>query len=396
MTDQLYWHDPYQRRFQARVVESLVWEGNPAVVLDATCFYPTSGGQPHDLGTLNDIPVVDVVEADERIIHVLARPLTDQTVQGEIDWARRVDHMQQHTGQHILSRAFMDLLDADTVSFHLGEESSTIDITQEALTEKELVRVEDRANEVVVANYAVTACEHDKADVEAMHLRHAPKLSGRIRIVDVEGVDRCPCGGTHVRATGEIGLIHIRGWERRGDVARVEFLCGERALRDYRQRDRTLQTVALELSVGVDEVPEALARLQEAESEARREMRSLRTRLLDAELPRLAEAMETVDGIRLLARVLESYDAGNMRYLAQQLTDEPGRVVLLGVTDPSPQFCFARSEDVDMDMGALLREAAGPYGGRGGGRPHMAQGGGVSADDLSRVLADARARLVNA
>jgi alanyl-tRNA synthetase len=393
LTQHLYWEDPYQREFDARVIETSEMDGHSAVVLDKTCFYPTSGGQPHDLGTLNGVAVLDVVEMDGRILHVLSESLTTADAHGMIDWSRRFDHMQQHTGQHILSAAFERELDGATVSFHLGSESSTIDVALPALSPEQVARVEKLSNRIVMENRAVITREYAPKETAPLPLRKPPQVGGPIRVVTVEGFDVCACGGTHVRTTGEIGAIHIRGWERRRGATRVAFLCGWRAVRDYQAKDRSCQALASALSVGTSEVVEAMDRLIEAEQAARRQSNDLRQRLLDCELPQLAGEAERVGGMRVLCRVLQGYDAGNMRYIAQHLCQEPNMVALLAVTSPSPQVCFSRSQDLDIDMAQLLREATAPYGGKGGGRPHSAQGGGVAAQDLERVLDDARKRL---
>ncbi len=395
-TESLYWADPYRCEFDAAVVKRLVVEGRPAVVLDRTCFYPTSGGQPHDVGVLNEVPVVDATERDEQIVHVLAGPLEAESVHGVIDWDRRYDHMQQHTGQHILSQAFERELGASTVSFHLGEGESTIDVTVSELGVQEIERVEDAANELILTNCAVRVREHDREEARSLARRDIPEGLERVRIVHVGDYDRSACGGTHLRSTGELGLVHISSWQPHGDHTRVTFLCGRRALSDYFFKDRICQEVADRLSVAVKEMSEAVARLEEAERAARREARDLRARVLDLELPRLLAEAETVEGVRVLERLLEDHDGGNMRYIARNLVEEgEGVVVLLAVTDPGPQICFARSRDVSVDMPRLLRDAAAPYGGRGGGEPHIAQGGGMAADDIPQVLSRAREELVS-
>jgi len=393
LTRKLYREDPYCKTFEARVVETTSLDGRPAVILDATCFYPTSGGQPHDTGRLNGVPVVDVVEKNGQIVHALAEPLSQDVARGEINWDRRLDHMQQHTGQHILSRAFEVELEAETVSFHLGDESSTIDLAIPDLDEGAAERVEELANRVVIENQPVQVSEHDEAEVQALPLRKAPAVEGRLRVVRVGEFDVCACGGTHVRATGEIGLIHIRRWERQRGQVRVEFLCGGRALRDYRRKSRLVLQLAGDLTVGMDELPEAVARLVEAEKTARRQAENLRKGLLNAEIPIWRAEAEMVGEWRVFHRVLEDYDAADMRYLAQRLVEWPDMIALLAVDDPSPQLCFARGEDVSLDMSRLLREAVAPYGGRGGGRPHLAQGGGISPAELQSVLERARAAI---
>jgi len=393
-TLRLYRDTPYRTEFDAVVIEALAWESKPAVVLDATCFYPSSGGQPNDLGTLEGIGVLDVVEEQDRIIHVLEAPLTSSRVHGVIDWPRRFDHMQQHTGQHVLSGAFDTLLQAATVSFHLGADSSTIDISAAALEREDVARVEDLANRIVFENRPIVVQEYDESEIASLPLRKAPAVHDKIRVVSVQGFDASACGGTHVAMTGEVGGIHIRRWERRRAQTRVEFLCGWRALRAQRASNAICQALAAQLSVGIGELPERISRQIEAEQGARREIARLREKLVAYDASRLIGEAVVVNGMRILQRVLEDYDANHMRYLAQGITQqEPGMVVLFAVAEPAPQVCLACSADVDQDMAALFKEVMTPRGGRGGGQPHMAQGGGVAQDQLREVLQAAFVRL---
>ncbi len=397
-TERLYWADAACTRFSATLLATVTHDGRPAAVLDATCFYPTSGGQPHDTGLLGEVPVVDVVEEDDRIVHVLARPLdrpVGTRIDGEVDWERRLDHMQQHSGQHLLSAAFSELLGAATVSFHLGTEVCTIDLDREALTEADSARVEERANAVVLDGRPMLAREYDEDEALALPLRKAPVVHGRIRVVTVDGFDASACGGTHVSSTGQVGPIHIRRTERRHGGVRVEFLCGGRALRDYRARDALVQGIAGALSVGVADLPAALTRLQDADRSAGHALEAARKELLTARVEVLAAGAETLpNGWRLVCQVLGGLDAPAMRVAANTLIARPGTIALLAVADPSPQVVLARSVDVDVAMGALLREVLSLHGGKGGGAPHMAQGGGVAAEDLPEVLAEARRRVI--
>ena len=393
VTTRLYRADPYRRAFEATVIAQERIDGAPAVVLDATCFYPTSGGQPHDTGTLNGVPVVGVEEADDRILHILASPLPLGPVHGVIDWSRRFDHMQQHTGQHILSQAFERVLGAATVSFHLGTEMSTIDLALAELDWGAAAQVEDLANAIVAENRPVSVQEYEEGELSAELLRRLPTVEGRIRIVTIADFDACACGGTHVRATAEVGGIHILRWERRRDQVRVEFLCGGRAWRDHHRKERMLQSLTARASVGWDELPAAWDRLTEAERAARKELEALRDRLIALELPHWAGQAEALGPYRVVSQVLEGYNAAHMRYIAQQLTQQPGVIALLAVREPAPQLCFTRSADVALDMAQLFREVTAPYGGRGGGKPHFAQGGGVAASELAAVLSAARDRV---
>ncbi len=393
MTERLFWLDPYQRCFEARVLRRTVVDGHPAVVLDATCFYPTSGGQPHDTGRLNDIAVLDVIESGPEILHVLAQELHEDAVRGVVDWERRWDHMQQHAGQHILSAAFERALGAQTLSFHLGPEASSIDLDLPTLSPEALDEVEDLANQVIMEGRPIEVAQYDETAIAAVPLRKPPQVKGLIRVVSVSGWDNSACGGTHPCKASEVGLVHVERWESHRGGSRVTFLCGLRALRDYRHKSRLVRALAACSSVAVDELPTAWERLEEAVAEAQREAARLRAQLLAWQAPALAAEAEQVGPWRLVCRLLPESDSGEMRQLATQLAQGPGMLIALGVQRPAPQFCLARSADVDLDMVALAAELAAPYGGRGGGRPHLAQGGGLSEEGLSLILQDARRRL---
>jgi alanyl-tRNA synthetase len=383
----LYYEDPYLTEFAARVVERRTWDGHPAVVLDRTAFYPTSGGQPHDTGRLNGAHVVAVEEDPEgRVVHVLDRPLEGDEVQGRVDWARRFDHMQQHTGQHILSQACWQVLRAETVGFHLGDEASTIDLDVAGLDLGALERAEALANEVVFQDRPVRAAFFSEAEVAALPLRKPPAVRGEVRVVQVEGFDSSACGGTHVRRTGEVGPIAIVRVEHRGQESRVHFLCGHRATRDHRQRIRITSVLMAALTVGLGDLPDAVARLQEDLRAARKEAKDLRERVLDAETEALLAAAPQVGEWKVVRHLLPEGEATTLKWMAQRLTARPGVVALLALGGDRGQLAFACSEDIPLDMAALLREVTRAVGGGGGGGPRLAQGGGFAGARAAEAL----------
>ncbi len=398
MTERLYYTDAYLNTFIAQVVERLDWEGQPAVILDRTAFYPTSGGQPADHGTLDGIPVVDVLvrETDAAMIHILSRPLPDDQneVHGEIDWQRRFDHMQQHTGQHILSAAFEQMLQADTVGFHLGADVSTIDLNVARLAPEAIWPVEEAANQVVWENRPVTVRiipqEMLPAVVEetGMSLRRPPAVSGPVRLVTVADFDINPCGGTHVAHSGEIGIIKIVRLDYRGDTTRVEFLCGHRALRDYRAKNDIIHHLSGMLTVGYWELTQAIERLQAESKHWRHKARQLRRKLLPLEAEELAQGAQHIGAYRVIRRVWEASEdisPEDMRGIARSLAQHHDLVALLAtVSDERIHFCFTCAEGAEVDMVAILRNVIAPLGGRGGGRSHLAQGS-APVTDVSRV-----------
>jgi alanyl-tRNA synthetase len=384
MTERLYYTDAYCTHFSAHVVERLAWDNHPAVVLDRTAFYPTSGGQPADRGTLGGVVLLDVVvrEDDHAVLHVLnhALPDGDVEVEGVLDWPRRFDHMQQHAGQHVLSAAFEQLLDADTVGFHLGAEMSTIDINVPRLALDRVRPVEELANRVVWEDRPIGVRFVGPDELAELPLRRPPAVDGPVRIVDIATFDVNPCGGTHVARTGEIGLIKIVRLEYRGDQTRVEFLCGGRALRDYQARNQVIHRLMALLTVGHTELDQAVERLQAEAKQLRQELRKARKRLLTAEASELAETALVHESYRVVRRVWEQREPGELRALAQELAQRPDVVALLASAGERTHLCFARAEGVDLDAAALLQEACARLDGRGGGRPHLAQGSAPAAD----------------
>lgn len=395
MTIRLYYEDSFCTEFDARIVGSVEGKkGTVGVLLDRTCFYPTSGGQPCDHGMLDDQPVFDVTEQDGQVIHWVAGRVSGPVVHGRILWPRRFDHMQQHTGQHILSQTFLRLLDAQTVSFHLGEEACTIDLDRAVLEAGEAERAEDWANEIVFADRPVLTRFITPGEIPALGLRKPPVVQTDIRIVEIEGFDRSPCGGTHCTRTGQVGPIAIRKWERRGQETRVEFLCGWRAVRDYRWKTATVNALALAFSVKDREMAEAVQRLIEEAADSRRQLQRLREELLTMEAARLLAAATVEKGIRIISQVFAEREVPEVRKLASLLVVEPRTVALLGIAGEQARLVFARSADVPTDMAALLKQACQAFGGSGGGQPHLAQGGGLPGDRIEAVLDMARRMLI--
>ncbi len=384
-TERLYFADPYIAHFTARVVARGERGGRPAVALDRSAFYPEGGGQPADVGTLNAIAVLDVQVEGGIVWHTLAQALEADEVAGELDWARRFDHMQQHHGQHLLSAAFEQLDGFRTVSFHLGVMASTIDLATAALTAEQASAAEELANQVIWEDRPVLARFVTQEELAALPLRKPPVVEGRVRVVSVPDFDHSACGGTHPRATGGVGLLHIRRWERRGDVMRVEFVCGGRALHDLRWKNAALGRLAGSLSVGAQEIEAAVARLHEAEERSRKRLEALTGQLIGYEAQELVRGADLVGIVRVVRRVFEDRSLDEVRSLAKEIADG-GCLALLGLRAEKAQLIFARAEGMTVDCGALLREALAPLGGRGGGQATLAQGGVPDATKIEAAL----------
>jgi alanyl-tRNA synthetase len=387
MAERLYYSDAYCTAFDARVVERLTLADSPAVVLDRTAFYPTSGGQPHDTGTLNDVAVVEVMEREEdhAVIHRLGAPLSDDDVHGAVDWPRRFDHMQQHTGQHILSQACVQAADADTVSFHLSGDYSTIDLNRN-LDDDGIARAEALANQIVFEDRPVVARWVTPAEAAALPLRKPPAVLDSIRIIQVEGFDWSACGGTHLARSGQAGLIKVTRGERRGSETRLTFLCGGRALAHYGLLNALTRDLALSLTVGVEELPQAVDRLQGEARTLRKERDRLNESLLDHEAAALANSAQAIGQVSVVRSVFEARAVDEVRRLATRIVAQPGHVALLGLRGEKAQLIFARAADLSYDMRPLLKEACRLVGGGGGGGPELAQGGGPNAAHLDEAV----------
>lgn len=407
MAERLYYSDSFLTRFSARVVDirelsrtdgQSIWQ----VALDRTAFYPTSGGQPFDLGTLHAVSrsgavlqvPVEAVEEDGHgeIWHHTLKPLLAGTeVSGEIDWTRRLDHIQQHSGQHLLSAAFAREAAATTVSFHLGETVSTIDLAVDVLDASTVQRVERIANTWIAEDRPVTVrsvtLEEAQSLLAAGEVRKLPARDGAIRMIEIEGYDLNACGGTHVRSTGQIGGLLIRGVEKVRQRLRVEYVCGLRAVAAARQDFETLTHAASLLSTGRAEVPAGIDRLLNETKSAAKERQKLRTELAGYHVARLAVEDQVEHHLRLVRRVFSDRDTDYAKLLASQLiATVPQTVALLASTAQEPAFVvLARSSDLNLHAGNLLRESLASFGQRGGGSAEIAQGQ-IAKEQLNALL----------
>jgi alanyl-tRNA synthetase len=396
MSDRLYYADPSLASFDAHVSDirevsrtegRSLWQ----IALDRSAFYPTSGGQPHDTGVLTatssggallEAPILAVEEDDQgEVWHTTPKPLLAGTlVRGYVDWSRRRDHMQQHSGQHLLSAVVYRQLGAATVSFHLGEMTSTIDLAREAISPEELERVEDAVNEMIAENRPVTIRTIPRAEAEMLlaagTLHKLPDREGDIRLIEIDEIDVNACGGTHVEATGQIGSLLIRGTERVRQGVRVEFVCGIRAMVTARQDLATLTRTAAALSVGRLDVGDAMDRLLAEGKAANKARQKLTEELAGYQASSLLLELSSQPGRKVLRRTFADHDAGYLKLLASRMIASASQTcVLLASTQEEPaRVIVAASSDARIDCGTLLREALAAYGLRGGGSPSMAQG----------------------
>jgi alanyl-tRNA synthetase len=422
VTERLYYEDSFLQSFTARVVDIReasrtggvsTWQ----IALDRTAFYPTSGGQPCDTGVLTaasrngailEVPIESVEEDEGQenghgIWHITGKPLqAGAAVQGAINWSRRLDHIQQHSGQHLLSAIFARELDALTVSVHLGEAVSTIDLTTGTLAHHSLERVERMANEIIAENRAVTIRTVERAEAERLLaegcLRKLPERDSPIRLIEIADCDLNACGGTHVRSTGQIGSIVIRGTERVSRGLRVEFVCGLRAVSAARHDFELLGRAAAALSTGRNEVPGAIERMQAEAKASAKERQKLREELAAYHGIRLAVEEMIEDNLRLIRRTFADRDRDYVRLLASRVCATVPRTVALFVseeTEPARIF-LACSRDMKLNCGEFLRSALAAHGLRGGGAADLAQGDAAKpeAEKITAAMAvDLRAML---
>lgn len=384
MTERLYYEDCYLREFRARVLDTS--EDGRRVYLDRTAFYPASGGQPFDTGTLGGAGVVEVIDEQERVAHRVDAPLspgevTGSEIIGQINWERRFDHMQQHSGQHLLSAVLEELFRIPTVSFHLGAETSAIDLGAPSLSAGQMEQAEERCAEIVRQARPV-AIAFDEATAD-LGLRKASERAGTLRIVSIEGIDRSACGGTHVRTTAEIGPVFLRKTDKiRGNV-RLEFVCGLRALRQARADFRTLRDISRHLSAPASETPALVAAQIERVKSIEKAVQRMATELALREgKEQWAATAPEADGIRRVTVRGEIDDP--LRVRAQAFCSR-GRAVFLALSQDPPSVLLAASADSGLHAGERVKAAVTAAGGKGGGNPALAQGSLPRGSDLDAI-----------
>jgi alanyl-tRNA synthetase len=395
VTERLHRADPYLLEFDAAVVARREHEGRPAVVLDRTAFYAESGGQPWDTGTLGDARVLAVIEDGPAVLHVLDRPVAEERVKGRVDAPRRRDHMQQHHGQHLLSKAFVEVAQAATVAFHLGAEDTTVDLDR--LVGDEQARAAERlANDVVWQARPVRVESLSASDARAQGIEPPAGLETDIRIVEAEGFDRQPCGGTHPRTTSEVGVVVITSLERYKGGTRVRFVCGGRALEAFARRQQVLSGLTAALSAPLDEITAFAGKLKDDLARSDRRAQALLERALEGDARRLlAEAQghgpaASASSPAVVVATFDGWPPEDLRLLAARIVALAPAVALLASRSAKAHLVFAQSEGLTHDVPALLKAAVELLGGRGGGRGNMAQGGGERVERLDEALAQAR------
>jgi len=399
-TERLYYKDSHLIEFEALVTDKTDRvSGWTAVTLDRTAFYPTGGGQPSDTGTLNGERVLECIDNEnDGVMHVVQgrAPEVGATVKGRVDWPRRLDHIQQHTGQHILSQAFVSLFNAPTRGFRVLHDICEIDVELNNPTNESIERAVELANNVIWEDREITIKSATAEEAAELPLRKDPARAGDLRLIEIEDFDLTPCGGTHAFRTGEVGMIVVRTWERAKGLTRIEFAAGIRALADYRRANRTARAVAALFSASRDDAPNLSAHLLEENKELRHRVRHLEAIAASVEAEELWQTTApATDGARIVSQILAGRDPESLKHVALALITHPKTIALLGSHDKeTARLVFARSEDLTGDMNALMREACAILDGRGGGKADLAQGGGKNVDRLAAALERVSAALM--
>lgn len=382
MTERMYYDHAYLTQFDAQVIGCRPHGENYDVLLDRSAFYPTSGGQPFDTGRLGDAEVIDVNVIDGEVWHTVTAPLTvGETVHGSIDWARRFDHMQQHAGDHMIAGALHRLMGGVTIGLHVGDEISTIDVAMPEgvtrISDEDIRRIELDVNEHIQRDVPIRCWFPDEEELKSLPLRKKPTVSEHVRIVAIGDDEMVACGGTHPSTAGQIGLVKIVSVAPARGKMRVAFLAGQRALKDYFRCHEVAHAAAEQFSTGMENLTGSIAAMQERMRSAEFELVKMRRERLMGQAQSLVDEAELLPGgARLVAQFVEA-DAMLLRELASKLIEQPGVIALLGAKNGDQAiYVFGRSADVDVNMGTLLRDSARPLGGKGGGRPDFAQGGG--------------------
>ncbi len=389
-SDRIYLKDPYLIEFPATILRTFPHGTHHAIILDQTAFYPTSGGQMHDTGTINGIEVIDVIEQDDEILHIVTSPLDVGRAECKINWQRRFDFMQQHTGFHILARSFLIVTGARTLSSHLGEQISTIDVDLKEINQEQIQAVEDLAQQIIFEDRQVKAYWAKLAEVDKNRLRKELVEREEMRLVEIEGFDVDPCGGTHVSSTGQVGLVKIIRWDKIRGYLRFEFYAGWRAVRDYQKKWGINLRLSNLLSTGEDDFVISVEKLQTDLKDLIRKIKKLSEQNILYEAEALVREAQK-QGTKIIVQLFDSRDLSEIRYLAKQITQSAEVWALFGLSDDKAHLIFARPSNSDYNLNELVKQLAHLIEGRGGGRPDFVEIGGSKKSGLEQALNSARA-----
>lgn len=391
-TKRLYFDDPYQIEFESKVLDREILEGQPVLILEQTCFYPESGGQLSDKGSINGVRVTQLLQREGEILHVLEQEVLADSVKGNVDWDTRFDHMQQHSGQHVLSQSFLKTLDGGTCSFHLGIDVSTLEIDIREISAEDVEEVEHLANQIVFENREIKSYFVPEDRIQDVPLRRPPQKAGQIRVVEISGFDHSACGGTHLHNTGEIGFIKVLKWDRIRSNLRFEFICGKRALGDYILKNRILNQIAARFSVSKDAVLPSIEKLSVELKEQKRKNKKMQTKIIQEEAEEFIQNAEK----GIIKSLFTERTVEEIRQLALSIIRKPGLVVLFGLkAGEKAHVILAHSDDLEQDMRELLPVVSPLINGKGGGRPSLVEMAGDNPSELAQSLKQAHEFISN-
>ena len=388
MTRRLYCEDSYKITAKSSIASTS--KDGLQLILDETIFYPSSGGQLHDTGTINGVEVLDVWEEHDEIIHKVASPLKISEADCKIDWSRRFDHMQQHTGQHLLTATFEKLYQAPTLSFHLGKAYTTIDIRISKLTTEICEQVETEVNDTIWKNLAVKVYQVPQGQRNQIPFRKPPQVEGSIRVVEIDSLDYSACGGTHVRSIGELGLLKITDFESYKGMYRVSFVCGKRALLNYQVLQRTIHSLKRTLAVPVPELTRKTEMLLETQTTQAKQLKKFSEQLLDYQMQALYHEAPTNQGIKFCEGRFDDQSI-NLRFAAQKIIhSHPDAIcIFLQPAGSKTNILLAASSEVPVRLDIILKQLLDKYEGKGGGSSHLVQGGLTGEFNSESFLNDA-------
>lgn len=387
MANKLYLDNPYLREIDSRIVDKTYEDGKYYIKLNRTIFYPhLSGGQPGDKGTINGIEVLEVYEEDSEIIHVVKENIQSDKVTLSIDWENRLDNMQQHTGQHLLSAAFYKLYNGETIGFHLGHDYVYIDVTLPDITEDEMEKIEIYTNRIISSNFEIKSYYVEKNEIDKIPVRKHPSVNSNIRIVEIDNIDFSPCAGTHLRNTGEIGLIKIRKWEKYKGNIRIEFVCGIRALFDYRWKSKFIKDIGILLSSNDTDVYDKVNILYNQKESLEKDNRNLREELLKYKTEELLKDSITIEKTPFICKIFDDKELKEINAMAIYLNNTYDLVQIYGSTHENiGQFLVSITEDCNINLKNIFKEVSEEFDIKGGGSPTIIQGK-CAIEDLEELL----------
>lgn len=395
MTSRLFYENGYLSKCNAKVIEVKEIKGKFGICLDQTCFYPEGGGQPGDIGTINGSEIQDTQLIEGKIYHITEKQISiDTNVELELNWNHRYELMQAHSGQHVISECFWELMRVETFSVHLGKNTLSIDVKLPYFSWKEATQIESRANQIIFENRPISIHWHDQPeDLEQYPLRRPPKKKGKggFRIVIVNDFDYSACGGIHTRTTGELGLIKITKWTKMKDGIRIEYVCGNRALRNYQQRSEILRNSSEKFNCSEEELVPLIEKIQVDLQNSLDQLSSLTKKMMEYEVPELISQAQQISGAYLIVKQFSNRNLQELRELESKIIKKVESIVIFTNLDEKSnklQLIFGRTTEIDnneLNMGNLLRETAKMLDGKGGGKPEFAQGGG-KPDNLVKAL----------